>query len=106
MSEPNSLTSLARYHYSNVDRLGWHDRLPLEAVALIHEELGEVSREFRAKTPDLQRVQNELGDVILRCLDLAYSVSLIELAPFRTFDIMYRKTCELEAQADNPRKVK
>jgi NTP pyrophosphatase (non-canonical NTP hydrolase) len=70
----NDLTTidgLMRAHYKWVDDMGWHNKEPLESVALIHEEVAELGRELRGNVQDIDRIGEEMADVVLRVLDLA-----------------------------------
>lgn len=60
--------ALAQWEW--VERMGWHNKLPLEYVALIASEIGEVANECRGEQPT-DRLGEELTDIILRSLDMA-----------------------------------
>lgn len=51
-------------------------KTPLEAIALICEEIGELSHEIRKKEPNNLNVSYELADIVLRTMDLASELDL------------------------------
>ncbi|MCG8044458.1 MAG: hypothetical protein JAY66_02030 [Candidatus Thiodiazotropha taylori] len=51
-------------------------KTPLEAIALICEEIGELSHEIRKKEPNGLNISYELADIVLRTLDLASELDL------------------------------
>lgn len=68
----------------NAVRHGWHDQ-PREIgteLALIHSEVSEVLEIYRRgdepdpKVPGCTKVETELADVIIRCLDFAHKRGL------------------------------
>jgi len=65
------LNTLAARQWDWVDRMGWHNKQPLEYVALIASEIGEVANECRGSAPT-GRLGEELADIILRTLDMAH----------------------------------
>jgi len=69
-SEGMSLNDIAEKQWAWVERMGWHNKQPLEYVALIASEIGEVANEFRGEAPTAA-LGEELADVVLRCLDMA-----------------------------------
>ena len=71
-----SMRDVAQRHWKWVDKMGWHNKRPLESVALIASEVGELANEFRGETINLASVGNEMADIILRTLDLAESLNL------------------------------
>jgi len=48
----------------------------LIASALIASEVGELVEEFRKREIDKTLVAEEMADIIIRCLDLAYVLNL------------------------------
>jgi len=64
------INELAAKHYDWVERMGWHNKTVLEALALIASEVGEAVNECRGDTPTPE-FGTELADIILRVLDLA-----------------------------------
>jgi len=51
--------------------MGWHNKTPLEALALVASEVGEAINECRGLEPSPE-FGEELADIILRVLDLAH----------------------------------
>jgi len=68
--DTNSLTILAVKQWDWVERMGWHNKLPLEYLALIASEVGEAVNECRNATPT-EALGEELADIILRVVDFA-----------------------------------
>lgn len=64
------LSDIAKYHWEWVESVGWHNKTPLECIALISSEVGEAANECRGKKPS-ERLGSELADIILRTVDLA-----------------------------------
>lgn len=63
------LNEVARRHFDWVERMGWHNKTVLEALALIGSEIGEACAECLAEpTPAFAE---ELADIVLRSADLA-----------------------------------
>lgn len=56
--------------HKHIESLGWHNKTPLEACALICSEVGEAVNELRGKEPT-DKYGEELADIILRTLDEA-----------------------------------
>ena len=65
-----TLNDLARVQYIWVEKMGWHNKTVLEALALIASEVGEAVNECRYEEPS-EKLGEELADIILRTLDLA-----------------------------------
>lgn len=65
------LTEIAEKNYDWVERMGWHNKTPLEALALIASEVGEAINECRGEQPTAA-FGEELADIILRVTDLAH----------------------------------
>jgi NTP pyrophosphatase (non-canonical NTP hydrolase) len=65
------INELAAKQFDWVERMGWHNKTVLEALALIASEVGEAVNECRgdAPTPDFG---TELADIVLRVVDLAH----------------------------------
>ena len=68
---PLSINSIAARQYEWVERMGWHNKTVLEALALIASEVGEAVNECRGDTPTSE-FGVELADIILRVADLAH----------------------------------
>lgn len=60
---------IARLQYEWVERMGWHNKTVLEALALIVSEVGEAADECFGPTAAFGE---ELADVVLRTADLAH----------------------------------
>lgn len=65
-----SINTTAKKQYEWVERMGWHNKTVLEALALIASEVGEAVNECRHEKPS-DKFGEELADIILRTLDLA-----------------------------------
>jgi NTP pyrophosphatase (non-canonical NTP hydrolase) len=64
------LNRIAHRQFDWVERMGWHNKTVLEALALIASEVGEAAEEcFDGKPSDA--FGEELADIILRTADLA-----------------------------------
>jgi NTP pyrophosphatase (non-canonical NTP hydrolase) len=64
------LKELAKKQHDWVERMGWHNKTVLEALALIASEVGEAVNECRHEKPS-ENFGEELADIILRTIDLA-----------------------------------
>jgi NTP pyrophosphatase (non-canonical NTP hydrolase) len=64
------INELAAKQYDWVERMGWHNKTVLEALALIASEVGEAVNECRGEAPTPE-FGSELVDIILRVVDLA-----------------------------------
>ena len=65
------INDIAKQHYEWVERMGWHNKTVLEALALIASEVGEAVNECRGAAPSAE-FGTELADIILRVADLAH----------------------------------
>jgi NTP pyrophosphatase (non-canonical NTP hydrolase) len=65
-----SIGQIAARQYDWVERMGWHNKTVLEALALIASEVGEAVNECRGEAPTPE-FATELADIILRVADLA-----------------------------------
>lgn len=65
------INELAAKQYDWVERMGWHNKTVLEALALIASEVGEAVNECRGDKPSSE-FGTELADIILRVVDLAH----------------------------------
>jgi len=65
-----TLREIAKQQWAWVERMGWHNKQPLEYVALIASEVGEVANECRGSAPT-ENLGEELADIILRTVDMA-----------------------------------
>ena len=61
---------ICRKQYEWGERMGWHNKTVLEALALIASEVGEAVNECRGDAPT-PAFGEELADIILRVADLA-----------------------------------
>lgn len=64
------IDNIMERQYDWVDRMGWHNKTVLEALALVASEVGEAVDECRGETPT-HELGTELADIILRVADLA-----------------------------------
>ncbi len=64
------INDIAEKQFDWVERMGWHNKTVLEALALIASEVGEAINECRGEAPT-QEFGTELADIILRVADLA-----------------------------------
>lgn len=69
--EKMKLNEIAAIHYQWVDEMGWHNKTPLEALALVASEVGEAVNECRGEQPT-EHFGEELADIVLRVIDLAH----------------------------------
>jgi NTP pyrophosphatase (non-canonical NTP hydrolase) len=66
-----SIKQLSAQHFDWVEKMGWHNKTPLEALALVASEVGEAVNECRGEKPT-DAFGEELADIVLRVMDLAY----------------------------------
>jgi NTP pyrophosphatase (non-canonical NTP hydrolase) len=64
------ISELQKRQFDWVDRMGWHNKTVLEALALVASEVGEAVNECRGESPT-EKFGTELADIILRVVDLA-----------------------------------
>ena len=64
------INDIAAKQFDWVERMGWHNKTVLEALALIASEVGEAVNEYRGEAPTPE-FGVELADIILRVADLA-----------------------------------
>ena len=64
------LNDIVDKQYDWCERMGWHNKLPLEYIALIASEIGEAANECRGDKPT-KELGSELADIILRTIDFA-----------------------------------
>lgn len=62
------VNELALTHYDWVERMGWHNKTPLESMALIASEVGEAAAEHLGATGPAA-LTGELADIVLRVID-------------------------------------
>jgi len=65
------INEIAEKQFDWVERMGWHNKTALEALALIASEVGEAVNECRGVTPT-KEFGTELADIVLRVADLAH----------------------------------
>ena len=65
------INDIAEQNYLWVEKMGWHNKTPLEALALVASEVGEAINECRGEKPS-DAFGEELADIILRVLDIAH----------------------------------
>ncbi|MBA6392282.1 hypothetical protein H4J38_16065 [Colwellia sp. BRX10-3] len=66
-----NINKLAEQNYNWVERMGWHNKTTLEALALVASEVGEAINECRGEKPT-EAFGEELADIVLRVLDIAH----------------------------------
>ena len=66
-----TLNDIAEKNYHWVEKMGWHNKTVLEALALVSSEVGEAINECRHEKPT-DEFGEELADIILRVLDIAH----------------------------------
>jgi NTP pyrophosphatase (non-canonical NTP hydrolase) len=64
------INAMCALQYDWVERMGWHNKTVLEALALIASEVGEAVNECRGEAPT-EAFGEELADIVLRIADLA-----------------------------------
>jgi NTP pyrophosphatase (non-canonical NTP hydrolase) len=65
------LKKIAADNWAWVESMGWHNKTPLEYLALISSEVGEAINECRGESPT-SALGEELADIILRVVDFAH----------------------------------
>ena len=65
------INAIAEQNYNWVERMGWHNKTTLEALALVASEVGEAINECRGEQPS-EDFAEELADIVLRVLDIAH----------------------------------
>ena len=65
-----TLNEIADSQWEWVEKMGWHNKLPIEYVALIGSEVGESVNECRGAKPT-EKLGAELADIILRTVGFA-----------------------------------
>ena len=72
MYTTDSINDFCEKHSDWVERMGWHNKTVLEALALIASEVGEAVNECRGEKPTPE-FGEELADICLRVFDLAHT---------------------------------
>ena len=70
-----NLNEIALKQFDWVERMGWHNKSVLEALALIASEIGETADECFGASPS-SSFGEELADIILRVADLSKTENL------------------------------
>jgi NTP pyrophosphatase (non-canonical NTP hydrolase) len=65
------INDIAEQNFLWVEKMGWHNKTTLEALALVASEVGEAINECRNETPT-DAFGEELADIVLRVLDIAH----------------------------------
>lgn len=65
------INDIAKQNYQWVEKMGWHNKTTLEALALVASEVGEAINECRNEKPT-EAFGEELADIVLRVLDIAH----------------------------------
>jgi NTP pyrophosphatase (non-canonical NTP hydrolase) len=65
------INEIAEKNYLWVEKMGWHNKTTLEALALVASEVGEAINECRHEKPS-EAFGEELADIILRVLDISH----------------------------------
>lgn len=82
-----TLNELAKMQHDWVEEMGWHNKTPLECLALVGSEVGEAVNECRGESPT-EKLGEELADIILRTLDFAHAQRIdIDAQVIRKMDI-------------------
>ena len=66
-----NIDEIAKLNYEWVEKMGWHNKTVLEALALVASEVGEAINECRNESPT-DALGEELADIVLRVLDIAH----------------------------------
>jgi len=70
-----NINKLAEKQWAWVERMGWHNKTPLECLGLVCSEAGEAMNECRGDVPTPE-FGTELADIILRTIDLAHDFKI------------------------------
>jgi NTP pyrophosphatase (non-canonical NTP hydrolase) len=65
------INEIAEKNYQWVEKMGWHNKTTLEALALVASEVGEAINECRNDKPT-EAFGEELADIVLRVLDISH----------------------------------
>lgn len=77
------ISTTAKQIHDWVEKMGWHNKTPLECLALIASEVGEAVNECRGDKPT-GKLGVELADITLRVFDLAVSQGIDIEAEIKT----------------------
>ena len=86
---------VAAKQYDWVERMGWHNKTVLETIAHIGSEIGELAKEYIINGY-CDSFSEELADIILRSLDLAYWQKILIADNFKTVVVTWNKRGHLE----------
>lgn len=86
---PMNLMAIAARHYGWVESMGWHNKTTLESLGLIGSEIFEAQNEAFT-TPLPANFGEELADIVLRSVDLAYETGVDLDAEVAAADITWR----------------
>ena len=67
----SQINDMAAEQWKWVEAMGWHNKQPLEYLALIASEVGEAVNECRGDKPT-EDLGSELADIVLRTIDMAH----------------------------------
>ena len=95
----SDLTKIAIKHHAWVESKGWHNKTPLEYLALISSEVGEAVQECRGILPT-EDLQYELADIVLRVMDLSVELNI------NLYTAIQMKMADNSSKVHNPHKVK
>ena len=70
-----TINNIAIKHHQWIESKNWHNKLPLEYLALIASEVGEAVNECRGEVPT-NKLGSELADIVLRVLDFAVEMGI------------------------------
>ena len=70
-----TINNIAVKQHKWVESKNWHNKLPLEYLALIASEVGEAINECRGEVPT-NKLGFELADIVLRTLDFAIEMGI------------------------------
>ena len=65
-----TILEIMETQYAIAESNGWHNKTPLEYLALVCSEVGEACNECRGEVPT-EHLGEELADIILRVCDFA-----------------------------------
>lgn len=91
--------TIGRHHFDWVEEMGWHNKTPLEAIALIFSEIGESAGECLHNRPT-PKFGEELCDIILRITDLAITTNVNLNAETSNLKLVWNTGTVLENMAE------
>ena len=75
MTDVYGMNEIGALHNEWIESVGWHNKTPLEYLALVGSEVGEAVNCVRGELPTPE-LGEELADVLLRTLDLMIEYGL------------------------------